>query len=81
MVYKTSPGGRGAKKIKKVSIFFSKNGYLRGVKKIFARLPAQIVPPLNKNPVGVWAEAKFWIGACADEKLNVLLIQIQNGWI
>jgi len=32
MVNKTSPGGRGAKKIKKVSIFFSKNGFLRGGK-------------------------------------------------
>ena len=59
MVNKTSPGGRGAKKNKKGINIFSKKGFLRGgtnvakggdQKIFFARLRAQIVPPLNKSP-------------------------------
>ena len=60
MVNKISSGGRGgAKKIKKGINIFSKEGFLRGghnvakggdQKFFFARLRAQIVPPLNKSP-------------------------------
>ena len=49
MVNKTSPGGRGQNKIKKVSIFFQK-GVFKGGHNVAKGGTKKLCPPLNKSP-------------------------------